>query len=55
MFKAKVEWYDHFAFGVEGTWREGVGIGIGLGRCDVWFGWLRKTTTENVAIPTLAD
>lgn len=33
-----------WVLGVELTWpwrREGLGIGIGLGRTDLWFGWPR--------------
>lgn len=37
----RVDWYQYAAAGIEFTWREGPGVGLGLGIIDLWFGWPR--------------
>lgn len=38
-----VEQYKYSTAGIETTWRTpGIGLGIGLGRVDLWMGWLHK-------------
>lgn len=32
-----IGWPRHL--GIEPTWRGGLGLGIGLGSVDLWFGW----------------
>lgn len=40
--KFKIEKYEYGAVGVEFTWKKRVGIGLGLGVIDLWFGWTRR-------------
>lgn len=40
--KFKVDKYEYGAAGVEFTCSKGVGIGLGLGVVDLWFGWPRR-------------
>jgi hypothetical protein len=36
----KLDRYEHSRVGIEPTWgRNGIGLGVGLGRFDLWFGW----------------
>lgn len=39
MLRVKVDQYEFRAFGIELTWRLGIGFGLGLGKYDVWIGW----------------
>lgn len=38
----RVDTYDYGTAGIGLTWRQGVGLGLGLGRLDVWAGWPRN-------------
>lgn len=40
--KFRFDTYSYATAGIEFTWRQGVGIGLGLGSLDVWVGWPRN-------------
>lgn len=47
--KFRVDHYRYGVLAVEPTWRVGLGIGLGLGRVDLWFGWPRQEESLHTA------
>ena len=37
----KFDKYPHAGVGIDLTWKVGPGIGFGVGKFDLWFGWPR--------------
>ena len=35
----RTDTYSYGVVGIEFTWRRGLGIGLGVGRLDLWAGW----------------